>query len=404
MNKRRDAVRAWLCVLLAGILLAGRAWFLQGVTRPIYVTGGSMSPTFCGEQAQLRCSRCQLTLAVDLIPWQSHPHTSCPNCRQSLDATNVATQRQGERVLIDHAAFFSQQPVRLAVLALREPKTQDPAIKRLVALPNERWEIRRGDLLVNGELVRKTPAQFLSTAVLVHADAHRAAPMTSPWHSAAKRSGWKIEAGGFSWSPATAGEGRQLDWLTYHHPSPHPAATVRETFVSDHDPYNATLARPVFPVTDLILQGECQIAGSSKLQLRLHDGYVAHEWELPVTPNSTGQFTVALVDRTAWLLLNDRLVLREVLPFSDALPQPSSQPLAIGGAGEGNITLNNLRILRDIHYLSPNGLADSWIADAPLGPAEFAVLGDNPAISLDSRHWGNISRSHVIGRVMKCPW
>jgi len=52
-----------------------------------------------------------------------------------------------------------------------------------------------------------------------------------------------------------------------------------------------------------------------------------------------------------------------------------------------------------VHYLDPAGLARDWTAVAPLAADEYFLLGDNQPVSIDSRHWGGISRQAILGLV-----
>jgi signal peptidase I len=58
-----------------------------------------------------------------------------------------------------------------------------------------------------------------------------------------------------------------------------------------------------------------------------------------------------------------------------------------------------LKRLPHVHYLDPAGLARDWTADAPLAADEYFLLGDNQPVSIDSRHWGGISRKSIVGLV-----
>src|SRR5262249_21932827 len=91
---------------------------------------------------------------------------------------------------------------------------------------------------------------------------------------------------------------------------------------------------------------------------------------------------------------------RRSSPRSSAL-----NPLAIGAAGL-ELKLNDLRVWRDVYYLGSSGLPINWQAPAPLADDEFAVLGDNQPVSIDSRQWEPFAISHraLIGRVYRPFW
>ncbi|HMC11529.1 MAG TPA: S26 family signal peptidase, partial [Pirellulaceae bacterium] len=80
-------------------------------------------------------------------------------------------------------------------------------------------------------------------------------------------------------------------------------------------------------------------------------------------------------------------------------------PLAIGAARE-TLDLTKLCVWRDVYYLDPQGLLRRWAVTAPLAADEFALLGDNQPVSIDSRNWGppGVSWQAIVGRVYRPFW
>jgi hypothetical protein len=67
--------------------------------------------------------------------------------------------------------------------------------------------------------------------------------------------------------------------------------------------------------------------------------------------------------------------------------------------GQGTCRFDNLRVLRDIYYLDAQNLGGEWKSTASAG---YGLLGDNPPVSIDSRHWDHaIRREQILGRVLK---
>jgi hypothetical protein len=74
------------------------------------------------------------------------------------------------------------------------------------------------------------------------------------------------------------------------------------------------------------------------------------------------------------------------------------------GAADGEFDVTHLQLYRDIYYLDPAGLGSDWRGDsAPAFLGNFLLLGDNPPISIDSRHWpaGGVPRSQILGRICR---
>jgi hypothetical protein len=80
-------------------------------------------------------------------------------------------------------------------------------------------------------------------------------------------------------------------------------------------------------------------------------------------------------------------------------------PLAIAVRGIG-VQVSALRVWRDVYYLDPQGLPLPWKADASLASDQFAALGDNQPVSIDSRNWdpSGIPRSSIRGLVYRPFW
>jgi hypothetical protein len=88
---------------------------------------------------------------------------------------------------------------------------------------------------------------------------------------------------------------------------------------------------------------------------------------------------------------------------SDRLMEGRSFGPRVRFGGEGaELDFRRIRILRDVHYTA----RDTHGVKAPvdLGPDEYFVLGDNSAESRDSREWGPVRRSQILGRPIWVVW
>lgn len=95
------------------------------------------------------------------------------------------------------------------------------------------------------------------------------------------------------------------------------------------------------------------------------------------------------------------------------LPQDTSRSLikrVIGLPGETvRISHNVVTIVNSTHpdgfqlsepYVLPSNFGGASNMTVTLGPDEFFVLGDNRRVSADSRVWGTLPRSDIVGRVL----
>ena len=164
-----------------------------------------------------------------------------------------------------------------------------------------------------------------------------------------------------------------------------------------------------------------EVSGEGVVVFRVTDGRVTFDLELDPTgrfclfrdealdPNWEGtvslgggrvQIELSLFDQQLIVAVNRRPVV--VLPFDDLPPEePTSRPLAIGTRGL-SVVLSRMRVYRDVYYTHPVGARPRSAVGRKYGPLddEYFVLGDNPAVSDDSRTWPQpgVPASQVVGK------
>jgi signal peptidase I len=415
-----------LVALVAGGIIRFAGW--QGIWRPVRISGGSMATALVGEHHRLVCRDCGALCRYDAAVPPRDGRVICWNCGFVNDHTLESPVFAGQRVLIDRFAYAWRKPERWDVVAF--PTPDDPsrlAVKRIVGLPGERIEFRRGDVVANGRVVQKSLAQLRSMAVLVHDHAHqpgRAADLPSRWQAPSPASRWRAAGTRFVFEPA-GNRDDPFDWLLYQH-WPCYAATVPRTQPSpilDNDCYNQQLSRRLNAVDDVMLACWTRAPGRSgrlayevagrfgrcRVELCFDNREIAsfqNSRQLTRSPLPRFAFArgalveVALCDGQLLFGIDGHELIREAIEESGSDTEQmaagvgsqtagsnlSSPGIGIGAAGLA-ATVDRLRIFRDVCYLPTEIPTGDRKTSKPLGSNEVFVVGDNVPISQDSRHW-----------------
>ena len=414
-------------------LASVRLWLIDGlIVRRVTIDGPSMAPGLCGDHYRVTCSDCRFPFRCDAASVPASGLVVCPNCGYAKNELLAVNLRPRDAVLLDRWPLLWRQPRVGEVVAARLPDLPDrPVIKRVAALPGERLEIEDGDLLASGLLVRKSLEEFRDVRLLVHDNDFQ--PQLTPdlparWRPEQADSRWQTRRTNFHIEPA-AKQG-ELDWLQYHHWRCTQSAARRTKAVPilDNDSFNQNLSRQLNLVSDVMLSCQIEAAGKGQLALRAIDRSQQFEAvldfaagqivllgggtrlaERPLQANLTGRpvaIEFVFCDQQVILAIDGRTAI--IQPYSRTTAPRSEvlHPLAIGSRSL-EVTLSELQVWRDIHYLEPLGTPRSWQADQPLAKDEYALLGDNPPVSTDSRHWpdsGGVPRADVLGRVVRPFW
>lgn len=442
---RHDGASTWrhgvefVAVLLIGIQLL-RAFGAEAYIVPT----GSMAPTLLGEHLDYTCPNCQMRFALGTDADGLGGRPACPNCGLNELAGSSAVAGGGDRLLVQKYLFDLRAPRRWETVVFQNPVAPEEAyVKRIVGLPGERVLIRDGDIYINGELARKDLAEFRAIRVTVYdhdflpSDAARFPRWLARLggsRGAVGSSGWRPAGSRYVRDPRAAADDR-TDWLEYNHWQ---ADRGEYGPVRDSLAYNGLNVQGQNRVRDLAIEADVSVGpGIRCVLVRLDHGADRFLISLPVdglgrlnvrrngaevavkrtaaagltsgTGGGDGRFVAleaGIVDRRLFVALSGR-PLFEPLDFDQPRDGPVSHasPIGLGVIGSGRAELAHLKITRDIHYTEALAHAPKrpFAVGEPyaLGPGEYFVLGDNSAVSNDSRFWPNspvVRRELLIGK------
>ncbi len=406
---------------------------------PFGVPTGSMAPALIGNHREAPCPRCGYPVVVGEPSPDARPvrfeSCRCPNCGHTVDLS-AAREVPGDRLMVDKTAYLYRGPRRWEVAVFHCPADRTkPYVKRVAGLPGELIQVSGGDVYADGQLCRKTLAQVREVRLPVF-------DMNYPPRPDGWAARWLVEPLDEPKLPTTGrpepakpvtdavlrDDALFLDGtaaavgLTYRHWN---LDTREEEPVGDWLAYNGgpserrggfARRRPEAapdPAHDFAVEFDLEVlAGAGAFAIRLSDGADAVKADLPVGPTAvegprvahdggtlaatgravtlppgrTYRVEFAFVDRRASLAIDGE----EVVPALDLPADPPgrprrggmSRPLQLGVRG-ASVAVRNLRLFRDVHYLSVGRASAGW----RLGPDEYFLLGDNSSNSHDSRLW-----------------
>ena len=204
----RALVEAFVSLFIAVLLF--RTFAAEGYM----ISTGSMAPSLLGYHKRVICPTCGITFPfgtaydTDDDPdavITSRSRAICPNCGQpGIDVSDVP-RNHGDQLLVNKQAYLYQSPNRWDVVVFRNPARPTEAyVKRIAGLPGERIQITGGDVIVDGQIARKTFSQQLATRILVDDHDFR------PSRDEAYRSHWQMIAP----DPADPSTHEDSSWTT----------------------------------------------------------------------------------------------------------------------------------------------------------------------------------------------
>ena len=404
MNRTNNIVAiVQMSVAILLLALFVRTWIVMGLVAPVVVSGSSMAPTLRGDYLTPQCPHCQHSFAVGGEFAAQSEFAACPKCGDKQVSLSSLPWLAGDRLWIDRTVYKRRQPRRgEVVVAVSLHDAEQLCTKRVVALPGERVQLKAGDVMVDGNLIKKSFAEQLKLRQLLHV-----ADGTLPRWQVPTESSWQWRLR--HWECRSTDD--QLQWLHYQH--------LHGKIVTDDSSYNAGVTRRLNPVRDLMLTTKLQMEMESSFAVEINDGLqpcrvlirpgkrliqaeiagiVVKTKTLPkkvaesVLNGEAVELACSNFDRQLLLGLDGKVALKIPLPESSAAaPRGVDSPLAVAANG-GLVQLEELQLYRDVYY-------EAFSKEVvQLGDDEYYLLGDNAPISIDSRRWGPVPGRLLIGK------
>lgn len=295
-------------------------------------------------------------------------------------------------------------------------------------------------------ILRKAPDQIIALSRIVYDNEFQAEDLVGkfpPRWSSEKESGWQADD---SSKPKVFKHAGAASWLNYSH-LPRRGEPQLITDLMGYNTFDSRSTMGSNWVGDLILDCTAKIeAAEGELVLALNKGVdrfdarfdlkegqcrlvrVNADGEQVLASQSAplhkpGEFRLrfANVDRQLTVWVNDELLFGEGVPYDP--PQQLGparedlQPARIRAAG-GAVTISKLLLRRDTYYTvnekqAGDASVPSWtdpekwaaLRDLParamfVQPGHYLCLGDNSPASSDSRYWGTVPESLMLGRAL----
>ena len=413
MRRLQTMVRMAVSALV--LVLFVRTFLAEGLLTRFVVSGASMSPALHGAHFVLRCPECATAFCVETEE-EARPLPNelplrwgtCPACSFAQVPVPADAWRPGDRIWVNRAAVSLRAIRRWDAVLFRSPEDGRLTVKRIVGLPGETLEIRDGDIFINGQIAVKSLAVQRAMRI-------------------------PVLYGRWEMQPGRVDETYELAYHPIRNVPHNSQLTTRNSQLSGvtnqlcENQWRIEPPNSIYPVRDLMLEFDWQPDDNMPLCVRAMTCNLQLPMPLAAKQNGTHKVEISLFDRRLLVTVDGVIMVEKPLdhesqqstdgyPFAFSLSENSGRPQSEHEAAIKR-QVTNLRVWRDVYYMSGFGLQTSGFRKSPAERVPkpevrspkpesipvgcYYVLGDNSSFSSDSRHWHKpfVAHRDLIGIV-----
>ena len=332
----------------------------------------------------------------------------------SMEPTLVGGEDYGDNILVNRLSYTLGNPERWDVAVFQFPPGRKGYedekgkiyVKRIAGMPGETLYIQSGDLYVERgpdekpEILKKPDSLQKRLWLTVYEMARLTGPVSDYWDTGTRF--WSEKDGGLEFD----GSDVKSDTRFLHTVLDKASHTVGDLYIGlDVRVEEGTGGISIFLQEDDYTTFELRLAS---------EGTPAHIW-MPVVqisginsivtglprlePGTTHHIEISNVDDTVTFKFDDKVI--HTSDYTENHPYLFAEPEIKISAKGVRTRIENITIKRDIYYTGD--APDGRYADGPhnaihIPEDSYFMLGDNSALSADSRVWGCVPRENLIGR------
>jgi signal peptidase I len=339
----------------------------------------------------------------------------------SMEPAIWGVEGSGEWVFV---RFDRSKPERNELVVVRRAEDDAPIVKRVIGKPGECIKIAQGDVLIDRQRMR--PSEARPPEVVVFDDRWHAfeerfefgAAQAQLW----RRNGteWTLDARNVA-REDDSGLVRYIgplndDYLGPDHGLVHGNVQVNDARIACEVRFDDATGEVRLGLKEQGDTFEAVLsrvdATTAKILIVRREGADVKELKTARFPLLTGQWTpLSFENRDNALKVTfagpgSPLVHiykeNEPDPAVDPASQYTTGPRAYLGGAAGRIGFRAIRVARDLYYTDRGRIGVE--SEIQLGDGEYFLLGDNSSQSRDSREWGPVKASDIVGRAVRVVW